>query len=144
VSAKEVGPRKWTKKDVKALCFAIDGFWLSVRPTGGTLAQIEEAERRFAELISVPARRVEVVLRDVRGFEQLHAQRYRDNCSVVGNEIARFGKGLDDELVRRFVQMAKDEDASGKKCTELRERILAEGLPKEVLDYDPFARRPRT
>jgi hypothetical protein len=129
---------KWTKKDIKALCGHLDTFWLRRRPHDGE--GWEAAKQNTRTVLSAPHLRKEVVLAGVREFEQMHACRYSRNCETVGNEIARFGKGLDDELVQRFVKLAKEEDASQKTATRLRERILAEGLPEEVVAYDPTTR----
>ena len=130
---------KWTKKDIKVLCSQLDTFWLQHRPLGGLMgaprADLEAAAQAVRE--TLVAKRVDVVLAGIRGFERMHAERYRQNCETIGNEITRFGKSLDDELVQRFVRLAREEDASGKAATVLRERIQREGLPPEVEAYDP-------
>jgi hypothetical protein len=130
---------KWFKKDIRALCGHLDSFWLQVRPHD--VGQWEEAKQKLRQALTYPQNRTEIVLAGVRSFEQMHAERYRQNCETVGNELARFEKTLEDEIVQRFIKLAREEDASGKTATRLRERVLKEGLPPEVLAYDPTARR---
>lgn len=129
---------KWTKKTIRALCGHLDTYWLQVRPLSG---DIQPAKDHVRKVLQNDRARLEVVLAGVRQFEQLHARRYAEYCSTVGNEIARFSKPLEDELVQRFVRLAREEDASNKEATLLRQRLLAEGLPAEVLEYDPTERR---
>jgi hypothetical protein len=133
---------KWTKKDINELCSQLDGAWLFVRPhdVSGWAAAAE----RFRAVLAVPQARKEAVLGGVRSFEQLFARRYNEYCATIGNEIARFGKTLDDELVQRFTGLARETDAAAKRATQLRERVLSEGLPPEVVAYDPTVPRRRS
>lgn len=131
---------KWTKKDIKVLCGTIDTFWLQNRPLSGAFGLDSRAHDAAVQKVreTLTTRRVDVVLTGIRAFERLYSERYNQNCTTIGNEIARFGKTLDDEIVQRFIRLAREVDKDAKAATSLRERIQAEGLPPEVEAYDPI------
>ncbi len=130
-------PKRWTKKDLRVLTGCLDSAWLLARPLSNFVSERDVAATYVRERLSDSKVRLETVLDGLRGRERLHRERYSTNCECVGNEVARFGKSLDDELVARFVAFAREEDAALKKATELRERVQREGLPPEALEYDP-------
>jgi hypothetical protein len=131
---------KWTKKDIKLLCGMLDTFVLVNRPIHGMMidrALEDSARMLIAEKLA--KHRTDVVLAGIRGARATSSERYSSNCETVGNEIVRFAKALDDEMVIRFVEMARNEDAESKKLEALLYRVLDEGLPPEVVAYDPLA-----
>lgn len=132
---------KWTKKEIASLCSGIDGYWLKSRPLNDSLKEHAAVRERVEWVLKNPLDRLAIVLAHVREFEQLYAWRYREYCESIGNAIARptvWGAGTA-EMVDRFTKLAREEDAGRALATALREKVLKEGLPPEVLAHDPFA-----
>ena len=133
-------PKKWTKKDIKALCAQLDTYWLSRSPDR-TLSSEREARARMATQLANVEQRTQVVLSGLRGMRALHADRYLQECQTIGNAIVRdiYGSSRD-EFVERFIKLAKESDADQAMYEALVLRVYAEGLPSEVLSYDPTSR----
>ena len=127
---------KWTKKDVKALCSTIDSWWLVNRPLD--YRGVEEAAAKAREMLANPSSRREIVLAGIRGARARASERYSKNCETIGNQLVRFTEyGKPDELIERFTKLAREEDAENTTLEKMLHRVLAEGLPPEVLAHDP-------
>lgn len=128
--------KKWTKKDIAALCGFLNSFWLVHRPLD--YRGRDEAAAKMRALLAEPRNRAEVVLGGIRGARATCSERYRQYCETIGNQLVRFtAYGQPDELVDRFTKMAREEDAAEKKLEKMLHRVLAEGLPPEVVAHDP-------
>lgn len=129
---------KWTKKDIKALCAQLDTYWLTRSPDR-TLASEKAAKESMGSILE--RGRQDIVLAGLRGMRELHADRYNQQCQTIGNALVRdiYGKSRD-EFVAKFIELAKQTDAERKLYEDLVLRVVKEGLPPEVVSYDPTAR----
>jgi hypothetical protein len=133
---------KWTKKDIRTLCATLDTFALLNRPLTDALSAHTEAEGRIRAAIA--AKRQDIVLADLRSTRARLAERYSKTCECIGNALVRniYGNSTA-EFVERFKAQACEEDEAAKKAEELVLRVVREGLPPEVVAYDPYAKRSR-
>ncbi len=144
-------PKKWTKKDIATLCGQLDTHWLKLRFGLNASEEIEVAKAMRSE--GEKARR-EIVLAGLRAWRELLAQRYNEQVQTIGNQIVRFtewGKGdasaeddqgeiVGDTIVRRFTKLAGETDKAHRAAEALVLRVHHEGLPPEVVSYDPTSR----
>jgi hypothetical protein len=66
------------------------------------------------------------------------AERYRSECETIGNQLVRFTEyGKPDELIERFIGLARDTDKTHRIAEALVLRVYHEGLPPEVEAFDP-------
>lgn len=133
-------PGKWTKKDIKTCCSQLDTYWLSRSPSRTVQSEQDSAER-LAFVLAGNGRK-EIVLAGLRGMRELHGERYNQECQTIGNAYARdiYGAGRD-EFVARFIKLAQDTDKERGLYEKLALRVYHEGLPPEVVAYDPTARK---
>lgn len=127
---------KWLKKDIRTLCGFLDSFYVVNRPLSNLLTDYDAARAHIREVVE--KNRQEIVLAGIREAMQTSAARYRSDCETIGNQLVRFTEyGKPDDLIERFTDMAKAEDAAGKALEKLLHRVIDEGLPDEVRAYDP-------
>lgn len=131
-------PKKWTKIDIRACCSQLDAFWLARRGPGSLAPSVHlEAEHTRAVLANATNRK-EAVLAGLRSMRDLHSRRYREYCETIGNQLVRFTEyGKPDELIDRFIKLARETDKDQRAYEALVLRVHNEGLPPEVLAYDP-------
>ena len=125
---------KWTKKDIGIMCGAISSFWLYNRPLSGS--QAEAAEQVRAHLRE---HRVQIVLSGIsdlvnhaehRRIENLNtAKHYETHPHVLGNATQ--------EIVDRFMGLSSQDERDVSKGLKLLDRIRENGLPSEVVSFDP-------
>jgi hypothetical protein len=130
---------KWTKKDIKTLCSQLDTLWLGRSPA--RTASSEQANAETLKKMLDGNGRKEVVLSGLRAMREMHADRYNQECQTIGNALVRdiYGAGRD-EFVERFIKLAKLTDADRAVYEALVLRVVREGLPDEVIAYDPTKR----
>lgn len=126
--------KPYTKKQIKALQSAIMGVWLSLRDMRMPAAVFS---RVLAE------KRLDVALNGVREritWHEWHAQEgrasadhFRVHPSVYGNSTP--------EVIARFEAKAAKYDKGAAWFRALEQRVLTDGLPAEVAEYDPTAPR---
>jgi hypothetical protein len=130
-------PAKWTKKDIKTLCGFLDSWWLVNRPLD--YRGMDRAVSEARVILASEGSRKEIVLAGIRSARATASQRYSTYCATIGNQLVRFTEyGKSDELVDRFIKLAREEDAAERKLEALLHRVLDEGLPLEVIAYDPI------
>lgn len=115
---------KWTKKEIAACCAQLDSYWLT------------------RDVVSDVRARTEIVLSGLRVTRERYVARYRQECETIGNQLVRFTEyGKPDELIERFIGLARETDRCHRMVEALVLRVHHEGLPPEVVDYDPTVRR---
>ena len=130
---------KWLKRDIKIMCSTLSTFWLTNRPPYGvTPEQVAEVRSFLAGPV-----RVSVVCAGIENLTELNRERavealktaehYRTHPNVMGTSTP--------EIVERFTRLAGEYESDMKIGITLIEKIKANGLPVEVLEYDPTARR---
>jgi|SRR5208282_3244696 len=128
------GSKKWLKKDIKQLQGFLHSFYVTHRPLD--VRAWKEAMPKIR--LAIEANRKEIVLAGIRGGRAMLSERYRSSCETIGNQLVRFTEyGAPDEIVSRFIKIAREEDAGERALEVLLHRVLAEGLPPEVDSYDP-------
>lgn len=130
---------KWTKKDIKIMCGALSTFWLLHRPLYGSTSEASASLRNFLDA----PRRLEVVcagiedLVDMNWHRAVEAEKtsnhYADHPNVMGNGTS--------EIVERFANIASEYERDVAKGRDLLEKIKSNGLPPEVLMFDPTGGR---
>lgn len=130
---------KWTKKDIKIMCGTLSTFWLLHRPLDGSTSV---ASTLLLTFLDAP-QRLEVVcagiedLVDMNWHRAVEAEKtsnhYADHPNVMGKETP--------EIVRRFANIASEYERDGVKGKDLLEKIKSNGLPPEVLMFDPTGGR---
>jgi hypothetical protein len=132
--------KAWTKKDIKVLCQAISTFWLVNRPLGDSLA---EHERALAEVRAYLAEhREEVVCAGVAELGGIAAERARQNQETAYHFRSHpevYGKSTP-EMIERFTRFAAENHRDLAWAEKLVARVQAEGLPPEVVAFDPIQR----
>jgi hypothetical protein len=126
--------KKWLKKDIKQLRGFLHDFYVEHRPLD--VREWKEAMPKIR--LAIESNRKEIVLAGIRRGRATLSARYRLSCETIGNQLVRFTEyGAPDELVARFIKIAREEDADERVLEALLYRVLAEGLPPEVESYDP-------
>ena len=131
---------KWTKKDVKIMCQAISTFWLINRPLGDSLAAHQRALARVREYLS--ERREEVVCVGIADLADLAAERARKDQEAADHFRSHpevYGEGTP-EMIARFEELAAESRGDVARAEKLVAKIHAEGLPPEVVGFDPLSR----
>lgn len=134
--------KRWYKKDIKSMRGAIDSWLLVNRPAphkgiaGQSLGFRDAARAHLSDL----EKRKAVVLGDIRmlrnrakerGQENTEAARHFEaNPAIYGNSTPM--------MVERFDQLAAENAKGVTKLNKLLARIEEEGMPPEVVAYDPF------
>lgn len=157
-------PRRWTKREIKQLCSALDSFLLCNRPIESMSMANQPRREAFNAWLdkALGEHRVEVVVAEVRSLRNLFARRadesrktaehYRTHPELYGEPSKMIWDGdrrtyisrdaAIAQVVDRFNGYAAEEDKAVQISDRLIARIETEGLPPEVLSYDP--RTPRT
>jgi hypothetical protein len=129
---------RWTKKDIGTMRGTLSTFWLYNRPLGDSLSASRDAAE-VRELLK--EQRTEVVLTSLRDHVNMLARRaeeyaktaryYADHPEVMGSSTLG--------MIARFENLAKETTKGIDQKVALIKRIEAEGLPPEVVDFDPTA-----
>ena len=130
---------RWTKRDVKTLCQTISTFWLVNRPLGDSLSEHErvlEAVRWY-----LVQHRSDVVCAGVAELGEMAAERARQDQETADHfrdhpEI--YGKSTP-AMIERFSKLAAVGRGNADKAERLVVKIRSEGLPPEVVAFDPVA-----
>ena len=148
--------KKWTKREIKSCCDAISGFWVHHRDSAARTHATAELAR------VIDADRAGIVERGLEGLRRLGegravasdktADHYRDHPELYGPPDKTHWSSEDrrrltrDELVAntvsRFRLLAAEDRKGAAWIAALVERVRVEGLPPEVVAFDPAA-RPR-
>lgn len=130
---------RWTKKDVKIMCGAISSFWLENRPLGDSTRELSSALSEVRQYLQ--ARRAEVVCRGIASLGNIALDRLQKNSDFVEHLRSHpgvYGKSTA-EMIERFDNLAREERKDVERARALIARIEAEGLPPEVIAFDPIS-----
>jgi hypothetical protein len=128
---------KWFKKDIKTMCQAIASFWLVNRPLGDSMrdhnAALDEVRAYLQE------HRPLVVchgIAELGGIAQEREQKDLDFVEHLRIHPHVYGTSTP-EMIERFSKSAAENHKTVMKAEALIAKIEAEGLPPEVLSFDP-------
>jgi hypothetical protein len=128
--------KRWTKKAIKTLQGQLTSFVVCHR-----LYYKPEAIEGF-----IREKRLEVVLAGMREFVAMHEERSAENAKTADHFEANpgiYGKATP-EMVQRFRGFAAEEAKDAAAARALVAKVEAEGLPPEVVAFDPMgAATPR-
>lgn len=130
---------RWTKADVKRLCGAIDTYFVVVRPLGA----LGDFPTRFREVLA--AHRQDIVVSALAGFERMLHARVTENRAAAVHAVFNphvWGSSAG-SMAARFETLAREAERDIERSEKLVARVRAEGLPPEVIAYDPMARYGR-
>lgn len=131
---------KWTKKDIKIMCQAISSFWLINRPLSDSMRVHNDALADVRAYLG--EHRTHVVLQGIADLGNLAHHRYEENLKTAEhfkNHPEIYGKS-NPEMIERFTNLASDHHKDFLKAKSLMEKIEANGLPPEVMSFDPTQR----
>jgi hypothetical protein len=126
--------RAITKKQIAAMRSAIMGVWLTVRDSGMPGAV-------FSRVLS--EKRLDVVLIGLReriAWHEEHAAQDRGSEAHFRAHPHVYGKSTP-EMLERFAAGAAKYDKGAAWFRALEQRVIADGLPAEVIAYDPTVPR---
>ena len=129
---------KWFKKDIKILCGTISTFWLMNRPLGDSMSEHQRVLERVRQFLA--EHRVEVVCSEISGLGNLAAERSKKYQDTVDHFTAHpevYGKSTP-MMIERFSKLAAESRKDVAKAQILLTRIQTEGLPPEVMGFDPI------
>lgn len=136
---RERGSGRWTKADIARMCGQLDTFALLNKPIAGPASVFRAAEEALRAALA--KQRGELVIAGLRSAREASGRYYREECEVIGNALVRRVHGdATDELVRRKIEEARAEDEAHRKLDALVLRVHREGIPPEVVAYDPIER----
>ena len=124
--------KPYTKKQIDAMRSAIAGAWLTLRDMG---------LRAEAFRAGLPEKRLDLVLGGVRERITWHEQRAADEQSTAEHFRAHpaiYGNATP-EMIARFEALAVTRDKGAAWYRAPLERVEREGLPPEIVAYDPTA-----
>lgn len=124
--------KPYTKKQVKEMRDAIMGAWLT------------QADRRMPVAVFsriLVEKRLDVVLGGIRervAWHEHHAAEARATAAHFRAHPEVYGKSTPDAIARSEASALKyDKGAAWFRALE--QRVLADGLPQEIVEYDPTA-----
>jgi len=121
------------------MCGTLSTFWLYNRPLGDSMAASKGAALEVREFLKI--HRTEAVLAGLQELVNMFAERAEKNAETAKHYAAHpdiMGDGTP-EIVERFDRLAMEATRDADKGAALIERIKLEGLPPEVVDFDPTA-----
>jgi hypothetical protein len=130
---------RWTKKDIRTMCGTLSTFWLYNRPLGDSLSASQGAAAEVREFLKVHRKeavlaglqdRINVIAGRAEEYAKT-AKHYADHPEVMGSSTS--------QMIDRFNNLAEMETRDVDKLNVIIERIGFEGLPPEVVDFDPTA-----
>ncbi len=129
--------RRWYKKDVKAMLGALDHVWLVAQPLpsmmGLAAGALDEARGRFVALD-----RARLVIGHFANLAALFESRAKEQADAVVSFVETRAYGDSTEMmVERFEKLAAGTRKDVARLHKLIERIENEGLPAEVVEFDP-------
>lgn len=130
---------KWTKKDISICKNALSSFWLVNRPLGDSLREREVAYAAVRQ--HVTDHRVDVVCGGIAQLRQISNERALKNQQSADHfaEHPNVYGSATPEMIARFSKLAADDRKEATKAQMLIAKIQAEGLPPEVVAYDPIS-----
>lgn len=129
--------KKWTKRDIKIMCQTISTFWLVNRPLGFSAREHASALAEVREYLR--EHRTQVVCRGIADLGNLAHSRYLENAQTAEHFKTHpnvYGSSTP-EMIERFTNLAAESLKDFEKAKALIERVEREGLPDEVVEYDP-------
>lgn len=135
---------KWTKKDIAELCQTLSTFWLVNRPLRDSLSETLNAADKVRQVLNT--HRTKIVIDGLLDFRSLCEKREERDQGAADHFKAHpevYGSSTP-EMISRFEKLAENSRKDIRKIEKLIERINAEGLPLEVMTFDPVAKLTRT
>jgi hypothetical protein len=123
-----------TKKQIKAMQSALTGAWLTLRDMGLPAAVFSAR---------LPEKRLELVLGGVRELAAMNEGRAVECRATAAHFTAHpsvYGEATP-EIVDRFTALAAKYDKDAAWFRAMEQRIASEGLPPDVVGFDPTATR---
>jgi hypothetical protein len=137
--AKGEAAMAWSMRDIRYMRDQLDDWWLRNRPPYRDRASRQLAESKAREMLA--AHRKDIVLAGLRSERERFAERYNQKCQTIGNQIVRFTEyGKPDDLIDLFTKLAREDDARRALAEDMVLRVVGEGLPTEVIAWDPIER----
>lgn len=128
---------KWTKKDIRIMCQAISSFWLVNRPLSYRPGEFDMFREELNAYLS--EYRTEVVVGGIADLGKLNQDRAAEAQAAAShflNNPKVMGKSTP-EMVERFTNYAREYQADADKAAVLVAKIRSQGLPPEVMSFDP-------
>ena len=126
----------WTKIDIKAMKQALSTAYLKCRAFD---VRDREAQRDKFLTVLEPAVRTLVVISGIAELMVMFEGRAKENDGAADHFTKHpnvYGKATP-EMIERFRGLAGEARKAAAKAKKLIDKINAEGLPQEVLEYDP-------
>lgn len=121
------------------MCQAISSFWLVNRPLGDSTRELSSALSEVRQCLQ--ARRAEVVCQGIANLGNIALERLQKNSDFVEHLRSHpgvYGKSTP-EMIERFDNLARENHKDAERARTLIARIEAEGLPPEVIAFDPVS-----
>ena len=127
---------KWTKKDIKIMQGAISTFWLINRPLWGMQ---NEATQEVSSYLGDLSNRLRVVCSGIEDLLYMNSRQREEDLKTAQHFAAHpniYGAATP-EMISRFERQAADETKDIVAGGKLLDRIRINGLPPEVVLFDP-------
>lgn len=128
--------KRWTKKSIREMRSQIDGFVLRYDLPGNLTSQPRAAEAREWVRGKLEEHKRAIVIGGLSGFRNMLADRAKQE-EATSKHWRESMNDPGDVVGLRFEKLAAESRKSVAYIDRLIERIRAEGLPPEVLDYVP-------
>jgi hypothetical protein len=128
---------QWTKKDIKIMCNALSSFWLVNRPLSYRHDEWERAKNMV--IAHLDQHRAEIVISGVAQLASIASDRVQKNQETADHFLNHpniYGSSTP-EMVERFTSLARESQRDVDKAAILVAKIQAEGLPPEVINFNP-------
>jgi len=136
-------PGRWFKRDIALMTDALRLFAHEAAPIGGLRRSEQTAcAARLTEILT--AHRIDIIIADFASQEAYHLESAARNraCAESAPITGAWGASTD-EMIARFHTHAQEAETKASRYTSLIARIRAEGLPPEVLEFDPRTQQPQ-
>lgn len=133
--------KPWPKSTIKQLQQTITSFWVCNRPLG--MAGLDDFNARFDRVLA--ERRQDIVVYELEDHVRISKRREEDNKRTAehyGSAKWCAGTPHGVEMVERYTKFAKEEGLARARLEKLIERVKTEGLPPEVVNFDPRGKAP--
>lgn len=130
--------KRWTKADIRRLTGQLDTAWLYARPLQPAHGGRPDGREAFRTWLATGDNRTRVVLQGLGGWERRSAGRAQQNRDTAQHARTSGVWGSStEEMVQRFERLAAADTKDVQLVQRLVARVKAEGLPPEVVAYDP-------
>lgn len=125
----------WTKSEVQTLQAHIHNYYVEKRPLDP-----RDNPHVLPKLRShIETHKMDIILSGIRNTMTTCSNRYNIDCQTIGNQVVRFTEyGQPDEIISRFIALAKLNDKGHKIAEVLLHKVLELGLPDDVSNYNPL------